>query len=58
MRELQDEPDVTKETGDDASMTLNISDSIENVVRVLYPILFLIFNAIYWLTYRKSLLGD
>ena len=49
-----DVPQVEEKSLENCMSMLQISDTIENVMKILYPILFLIFNIVYWLTFRKS----
>jgi hypothetical protein len=46
-------PEVKCESREHCMSMLQISDSIETSLRILYPILFFIFNLVYWLTFRK-----
>ena len=48
-----DVPEVKDESLEICMSMLQISDNIENLLRILYPVLFLIFNIVYWLTFRK-----
>ena len=48
-----DAPEVKDESREMCMSMLQISDNIENLLRILYPVLFLIFNIVYWLTFRK-----
>ena len=48
-----DEPEVKDEPLENCTSMLQISDTIENSLRVLYPVLFFIFNLFYWWTYTQ-----
>ena len=49
-----DVPEIKDESCENSFTMPQISDKVENLIRVLYPVLFLIFNLIYWFTYRHT----
>ena len=42
----------------DHSIKSEISDLIDNYVRKIYPLLFLVFNLVYWFTYNGYFSND
>ncbi|XP_028411264.1 glycine receptor subunit alpha-4-like isoform X2 [Dendronephthya gigantea] len=51
---VSDEPEVKHESLENGVSMLEISETIENCLRILYPILFIIFNVVYWMAFKTS----
>ena len=53
-RSVNTEAEVKDESLENGFSTPRISDNSEYLMRIQYPVLFLIFNLFYWFTYRHT----
>lgn len=52
--QITDELEEKHESCDSGVSILEISVNIEKCLRILYPVLFIIFNVVYWMAFKTT----